>query len=316
MRKLLFFIAAAVLFVSCSNTSEDFSEQKDTQNYDVTFGISGFKVDAEPLQSKADASRYYCRYVIYNEDGSLRKDSIIRMDNALTNLSISEKLPTGKYNMAIMHSAKTLFQDVSDPNLVSVLKPENFNTDYCEGNIWIATGRDNKEIYYQTVGFSVVKDNANTVDVELEPMWSTIDINVTDAATCNVPENATAIACVVEPFYYGFNIKTKVPTVSNPTIVHNSTTHTWIGVSDFQAGTTPTTIAVAQSKDVTIKLVYYSYGEYDQGTIVGERTIYNGDLERGLNYKFTGKIGNGTSEGEAAFNITKKGFAEKEVPFE
>lgn len=319
MKKLLFILPMVILFASCGNDSETINLPEDTKTYDITFNVSNFKLEATPLNSKgsvAGPERYYYRYMIYKQDGSLLKDSINPVKNELTSLTITEKLPAGKYSLAIMTAHKTTFIDVSDPTLASTLVPENFNTDYCFGNVWVAGWRDNKEIYYNTIDFNIGNNVENSIDLELEPMWSTIDVNITDAATCGIPDGTTTIRCEINPNYYGFSIKTKKPNVSSNSSVYNVIREQCTSIESFRESGVIPQICIMGSEDATVKLLYLKrLPESDNGEIIGERIIYKGDLENGINYKFTGKIGNIT-EGEASFNITKKGFSEKEISFE
>lgn len=320
MKKLLFILPIVILFASCGNDSDIINLPEDTKTYDVTFNVSNFKLETTPLNSKgsvAGPERYYYRYIIYKQDGSLLKDSIKPIKDELTSLTITEKLPAGKYNLAIMTAHKTTFIDISDPTLASTLVPENFNTDYCFGNVWVAGWRDNKNIYYNTIDFNIGNNAENSIDLELDPMWSTIDVNITDAATCGIPDGTTAIKCVIDPFYYGFNIKTKVSSVSwNNSSIHNIISSSCKGVEQFRESGTIPQICIAESKNITVKAIYLKrLSESDNGEIIGERIIYKGNLDKGIHYKFTGALGNYTSEGETSFNITKKGFSEKEIPF-
>ncbi|WP_029905494.1 hypothetical protein [Prevotella sp. 10(H)] len=304
MKKLRYIwaiVCVTILFASCS--SNDTDSGIDEKKYPVTFNISNFSHDTSPLNSeKADENivRSY-KYTIYDETGKA-----VLHDEAKLPL-IKFELPKGNYKISVI-SHRLLSNH-------PIIEHDNFNSDYCFGNAWVATGSDNYEMYLENKDFSVDGKNDQSVDIKLQPMWSEILVNITDAETCFIPNGCNFMLCVVEPYYYGFGIKDKVPTqkADNSPI---TTPSPGISVDKFKELKYIGPRFIARSNDITVKIIYWTQSANDAGSSLGEKVIYKGNFLAGNRYLLTGELGNEENNISGEFNVTSKGLEEADrIPF-
>lgn len=315
MKKLLFFIATIALLASCSNDSEN-SDLPDTKTHKVKFNVTGFTVDKEQLSKSSieiPAGGPYCEYTIYKADGTVILAKVVGNIKEQA-LEIEEELPAGEYVIAVMYASQ-ITQDRHP-----IYDPKNFGTDYCSGNSWIIKNKDNRGIYFNNYTFTV-KENAEINDkIVLEPMWSQIDIKITDANGCKLPENANMVGYHITPEFYGFSIKDKISTakykssqnITVPVYLCKETNTVLANQGLYD------NVAAGADEEVTIRLVFIHHSETTTHYVI-DRIVYKGKIERGFHYTFAGALGdlNGDSgNGNAKFNISVSSLVSKgEIPF-
>ncbi|MFV0536242.1 MAG: hypothetical protein ACK5M3_02605 [Dysgonomonas sp.] len=181
----------------------------------------------------------------------------------------------------------------------------NFRSDYFGGIGWIHSGnRNNLFTYYEKVSFTAgAASNENVdMDVVLQPMWSVLDVEVTDAETCSLPEGTNVVICTVNPFYYGFDIANGIPSDTKEDSWTQFYANPMSDVS-FRSNKGVTNKVVSASKDITVKLVFIKWSESDAGTLLGERVIYKGDVEGGKHITLKGTLGK-SNDTNATFSPT------------
>lgn len=317
MRNLFLLLTAVLLLGSCSqNTDDENTLISKNETYKVAFSVKGFSVSANPIaSSKTKASLpagNYCQYVIYNEDGSVFTNKRIESEDIISSqtISIEEELPAGIYHIAVL-SAKKL----ASPN--PILTPSNYNTDVCHGNNYIAGDWDNNNIYYETITFTINGESNQPIDILLEPMWSNLNIAIKDADICALPSGTTHLFCQVDPFYSGFSIKTKEPVSSSNGEFHETNLSKLVSIEKFKEdkgilGKTQ----IAASKNVSVAVVFIKNSpELQKYVVLGKKTVYNGDFERGLNITLSGNLGNANNSNNQLFNISGKSLVDVTIPF-
>lgn len=294
MKKTLFLIALAVaiIFASCSNDDVVNNER----TYPVAFSVSHFSSQVEPLKATAWPANNYCQYVVYKEDGSvLLNETMDVKTSEEQNLKISFDLPKGNYYLAVFSAARTATG-------TSIFTPDNYNTDYCRGNSWIAKGPDNYSIYFESIEFSV-NEQAVEKPIVLNPMWSEIDIEVLDADVCILPAETKYVQAAVYPYYYGFSIKEKKATRSMDPVVSGAAPVLFRSVADFRADKGYFNYIAANSNNVTVKLLYLTASAGVSEMIVGEKTIHTGDIAGGKHITFKGSLGTNTANGSFSISL-------------
>lgn len=325
MKKLLFSLFATILFASCSNEIENLESPTDKM-YKVTFNVSNFSVDSKPLKSypwHITTHNNYFYYTIYEkESGKALIYKAINKDFE----KITEEIPAGNYYIAVVSSART----INSPGPGTPEKPLsemeywndvdlnglNFYSDYYQGVGWLLYSRDNLYAYYEKVSFSVGVDSNGGIekDIALQPMWSVLDIEVTDAVTCTLPEGTNTIECTVNPFYYGFGIADGIPSENRDDTVIPEQSRTANSDVNFRTDTGIFGKVISASKDVTVKLVFLKRTA-SSTEILGERVIYKGDFDGGKHITLKGALGKTTSTG--TFNVTLGNLSDGGIiPFE
>lgn len=304
MKKIFFFLFTVILFASCSNSNDDVTLVDNGKKYKVTLDvINKFVVESGALKSTETnwPYNYICEYTIYKEDGTVVDHEV------LNEPQLQFELSKGNYKIAVLAARNTEYMGNS------YLEHSNLATDYCNGNHWIAKSADNAGMYFEIIDFTVNESVNNVTSIELKPMWSEIDVEVTDAATCTIPEGTTGIFIGVEPYYSGFAIKDKIPT-KKLDMYPIALASMGQSISEFRKGGALPSCYIAQSKNVTVKLIYRSETATET-KIVGERVIYQGDFESGKRYKFSGKVGN--DNGVKSFNVSLGSLTDVDpIPFE
>ncbi|MDR2948125.1 MAG: hypothetical protein LBV71_02855 [Prevotella sp.] len=295
MKKLFFFLTVAtVLFASCSSSDE--SDPVDNgKTYKVKFNVSNFTSDISSL--KAENTDYwptsnYCQYAIYKASGELVKSKLMETGSFdPANVEIEGEVSAGNYWIAIVSAS-------SFNNMPVVLADlSNINTDYCLGNTWISRGHDNVGIYYEKLAFTAGESATEVNDVVLNPMWSHLNIKVSDADVCYLPEGTTYVQCVVSPYYYGFRLKDGVSSQkyeASPGLGSDLP----VPVAKFRSEGGMESIIVSYTKDATVKFVCMT----NNGTVLSEKVIYTGDIEKGKYITFNGSLG--SIESNASFNLS------------
>ncbi|WP_165042124.1 hypothetical protein [Dysgonomonas sp. ZJ709] len=319
MKKLFFSLFSAAMLLSCSSNSEDelVPDGGNQKSYPVTLNISGFKLESTPLKSFDPGSETmpitnYCQYIIYKADGSvLMSERIIpdikNIDN--NEITITEELPAGTYTIAVLSAPYAPIP--GEPlSFHTHIIPSNFNTDYCGDNSSITGLKNNTNIFFETVGCTVDSNSgANTsMDIVLKPMWSLMDINVTDADKCYLPTGTTHILLSVTPLTSGFYLKTKKS-------YYNHYPHALdliVPVSEFRANNGFANIPISQTNNATVTLWYMDSPMY--GNMLGEKVLYKGDIENAKYTTLVGEIGSEKSQGQS-FGITVAKLETVEIPF-
>ncbi|WP_165026359.1 hypothetical protein [Dysgonomonas sp. ZJ279] len=317
MKKLFFSLFSAVMLLSCSSNSEDelVPGGGNQKSYPVTLNISGFKAESTPLKSIDPGSETipttnYCQYIIYKADGSvLTSQRILPEDIDNNRITITEELPAGTYNIAVLSApyVPVLGQPLS---YHTHIVPSNFNTDYCDNNSSITGLRNNTNIFFETIGCTIDSNSgANiSVDIVLKPMWSLIDINVTDAAKCYLPTGTTHVMLSVTPLTSGFYLKTRKSYNNH----HPYGLDLIIPVADFRANTGFVNLPICQTSDATIVLWYMDAPMY--GNMLGMKTIYTGDIEGSTHTIFKGEIGSEKNQNQS-FGMSVAKLETVEIPF-
>ncbi len=307
MKKLLFFLFATILFASCSSDSEEAVTTGKT--YKVTFDVSNFSVDVKSLKAETFGNRLF--YVIYEKESGkgVKGWTFEGMVGQVT-----EELPEGNYYIAFISHPRGGMSSPPTEGAIDV-KDNNFYTDYFENPpTWILGNMGNRFIYYEKVSFSVAANNSNMpIPVTLQPMWSEVTIEVTDANTCSLPEGTTTIGCVITPSFYGVSIAEGVPTRgSEASWGWNDLCNT--NVDKFREHKIITDRHATAGKDVTVKLVFVK--QIASGdTVLGEREIYKGNIEGGKRITFRGTLGRTSAIG--TFNVSLSDLTDGGViPFE
>lgn len=312
MKKLLSILAFTVLIItSCSNDNENIVDNNNDVKYPVTFAVSQFSSEVEPLKAaKAWPSDNYCQYVIYKEDGSVLIDKVMSAGSFdVNNVRIQEELPKGNYYLAVMSAALTARQWL-------IIEPSNYFTDYCDGNPWLIGWSNNQNIYYETISFTV-SDQAVEKAVVLNPMWSELNIKVTDADICTLPPTTTNILFVVDAYYYGFGLKDKKATKFLTNYLADGT-NPGEPVESFREKKGLFNHIAAESENVTVKMVFVRNSATENYVILGEKVVYTGNIAIGKRITFEGKVGNVANDnGAAGFGITLKDLEDGgTIPFD
>lgn len=312
MKKLLFFLFATILFASCNNTDDTETTGK---TYKVIFNVANFTSESTILKTGPISewpTGNYCQYAIYKSSGELVKTNVMEAGTFdLSNVQISEELPEGNYWIAIFSA------EIHANGILVLPNPSNFNTDYCIGNSWVAKGKDNQNVYYEKLNFAVGSVSGTTeVSIQLKPMWSELDIEVADADSCSLPEGTTHVQCVIDPYYYGFNLKDGVSAQSYEGVATSVGVGSfWSTVAEFRADKGIFDKDISGSQDVNVKLVYIKHSESEACTVLGEKVIYTGDIEKGKYITFSGSLGNDYSN--PVFNLSLGELADGGIiPFE
>lgn len=303
MRKLLFILFATILFASCGDNSEDVTPV-DNKTYKVTFNVSNFEVEANPLKADGLNKRLY--YTIYEKESG--KAIKFRHRSGAENAQVVEEVPAGSYYIVFIAADRELnginIDWSEDPDGANVdITNLNFYTDYCLGSKYIAyPALQHHGLYYQKVDFTVGMGHEEiNKDVELQPKWSEISVEITDGETCILPEGTTTVDIAISPYYYGFDIANGI------TSKYYGEAHmlpfqslSVANVSDFREKGLSRKYIMA-TKGGTAKLVFIK-ATVSSTEILGEREIYKGDFEGGKRYTLKGTLGKVTSN--AAFSLS------------
>lgn len=309
MKKLLSALTAVAILASCSNTDELTIENDKT--YKVAFNVTGFIVDNGSHGKtgiELPIRGGYFQYAIYKNDGSLLKTNVIAQSNEPEgSFRINEQLPVGNYTAAIMYT----YGDTQDRYPIFI--PSDLEKDYCTGNRFIVKGTNNERIYYNTVPLVISnKDNDTPIDVVLDPMWSEIDVEITDAETFVLPGEANLIGCFLTPDYAGFGIKDKTACKEKEFSGSGTLDMLCTSENDVRAKGGIFNIIASEGDDVTVKLLYVEHSENVSAKIWNEKVIHQGKIEKGYRYTFTGAIGNNINDrpGHLPFDVDVKSLKE------
>lgn len=308
MRKTLFILFATILFASCSSDSDDVVPTDNGKTYKVTFNVSNFEVDEKPLKAESLGQGVY--YTIYEKESG----KAIKFRYGGYSPIVVEEVPAGSYYIVFISAYRALSgininwaenPDGSDVDITDF----NFYTDYCNGSTYIAyPSYQNYGLYYGKVGFTVGVGNEEVnKDVELQPKWSNVSVQITDGETCTLPEGTTTVDIAISPYYYGFNIADGIPSKNyseDSFAFFQSLSAT--NVSNFREKGLSGKYIMA-SKGATAKLVFIKH-TMSTTEILGERVIYTGDLEGGKRITLRGTLGNSTSS--ASVNLSLADLAD------
>lgn len=296
MKKLFLFLFVAALFVACSSDdTDDTTPQLDGKKYKVTFNVENFELETSPLKDAGTHSNYFSSYIYNKETGKAVYTSTHQSD------SVSVNLKAGSYYFVSVSKPTTIpnsypgNSETSDENGISGY---NFDTDYLQGAGWLNTHPErNLYVYYGKQEFTVGENSENAINetVTLMPTWSEVIIDVTDAATCDVPEGTTNITCQVSPYYYGVNIADGKATKTIEDSSDPSQSSSALNLSWFRDKSRTFKKYIADSKDISVKIVFWELTP-SSTRIVGERVIYKGDLDKGKKITLSGALGRSLNE--------------------
>ncbi|WP_163305372.1 hypothetical protein [Dysgonomonas sp. 521] len=283
MKKLLFMLfATTLLLVSC----DDNNPIDDNKKYKVTFKVSLSDTEFGVESGTKWPVGNYCQYVIYKENGDVYTTKVMEAGTLdADNIRIVEEIPYGNYHIAVISAKKT-----ANGNLA--FEPSKYDTDYCNGNHWAAKGRDNRNIYFETLSFNFDQQvSADIADLQLKPAWSYVSVRVKDADVCTLPEGTTHVQCVINPYYYGFSIKDKKPVSYYEQSATLTNTGFLVSVGEFREDKAILDIVASKSQDAVFKLVFIKHSQTESATILGEKVIYTGNIENGEYITLAGNLG-------------------------
>ncbi|MDR2948123.1 MAG: hypothetical protein LBV71_02845 [Prevotella sp.] len=304
MKKLFFVLFATILFASCSSESDD-TTVPEGKTYKVTFNVSNFDMETKPLKAESLGQALY--YTIYEKESG--KAIKFRYHNrSAGNAQVVEDLPAGSYYIVFISAYRALdginINWTEDPDGANVdITNLNFYTDYCYGSTYIAyPAYKHYGLYYEKVSFTVGVGNEEVnKDVELQPKWSNISVQITDGETCTLPEGTTLVDISISPLYYGFNIADGIPSKNyGEDLTAHFQSLSATSVSDFREKGLSNKFIMA-SKGATAKLVFIKH-TMSTTEILGERVIYKGDFEGGKKITLKGTLGNTVTN--ASFNLS------------
>lgn len=334
MNKLLFFISTIFLLVSCSkdNNVLNPTDPSDTK-YKVILNVDVPKVSIEtsPLKvAVADGDPIFYNLVIYKNSGEIYYDwyydvvnnssstkpanvnneNVNIFTNTENKISTPLLLPPGDYHIAMMIYRK----DVKHPNTsLSPIYTENYNTDNFGSYLVKAKNNkiDNGGIYFNTTDLTVIASAKDqSLSMELKPMWSYIDVNIENAQTFEVPEGTNALQFVINPLYYGFNVKTKLaPFIDDRPIV--------ISLDSIRAASTfnlrnTVSKSILESNKISTTIKYLKIGT-DTIVLQTKELPISNLLENGYYYNIHGKLGNSNTNSSQTMNISLGSFAKDDV---
>ncbi|PXV69091.1 hypothetical protein CLV62_101360 [Dysgonomonas alginatilytica] len=300
MKKLSLFLMALFVLASCSNDEYPDSQAKaKTQKVNFEVESSSFKLTSSSLKSSAIPSQYLLQYIFYNETGGVFLNKVLYAEDVAkivtdTHVPLSIELPEGKYHVAIM---STIYSTVLNPELY-IIKPENYHTDYYLKTISNIGLSNNQFVYYETFDLTVA-ENTSTQNVELKPMWSMIELVIENAKTFKVPAETEDLSLVLDTYYDGFYIESKLSKKTTPT-VNISLLRMLEDVRKENTVSFSLPTSINEDKYITLKINYRK----SQGTvIIDSQVIKTFQPENGKNYLISGNIGN-TDDPQFPLNIT------------
>lgn len=316
MKKIIFLLASILLFTSCSNDEPVLATENNAPRYAVSLNakIPSFNVENTPFAKSAiaEGDPIFMTMSLYKENGELISTEnydpeLVLLDPLQTNNSFFEVaansisfdflLEAGKYHLSLLVHRK----DAKYPNTtIQSIIATNYNTDvYGEfyDNTNMSEVLHNGGVYFNTVDLNIVAlDRTQKVDLELQPMWSHIDINIKDAQIFEVPEGTTALQFVLNPLYYGFSVKNKLALYADqrPIVVPLDSIRA-NPVYNLRKTTTKTDAA-----NNTIGLTVNYVKEEANSTLTvlksQQLAIPSTSLENGNYYNISGNLGSGTQD--------------------
>ena len=329
MKKLLLLLlAATTIFSSCSSDSDSINNGGDSnvnaKKYTVNLNVksAGFEVDKTPMKSADEKVRKIFQYVIYNEDGSVYSDSLYienqvpPMINDQGEINIQLQLPEGKYHLAILYMPTYNIRQYPED---CKLSPKNFNTDYYSNTPPLNMRWDNQNVFYQVTDLNVLANEDNSINsIELEPMWSEVELKLSDIQTSKVPDETEALIVYFTPSYSGFGIKSKTASF----VIPKDTIRASL-VYPTKSDTLTINYLVAKGVDNSMGIsIHYvkKTSTYSNFTTISKKEIkLENKLENGYHYKIGGKLGNYdgyTDNNNQSFNISLGDFNKEDVNIE
>ena len=331
MKKINFLFATllTIVLVSCSQVDDDEfqPEVPGTEKlYKMSFNVSEFEIESTPLKNQTktegEIKGDFLQYVIYKENNgsvilskTLSKQDVSTVgDTADSNVGFELELPIGKYYIAVLTGP---YYQRGYP----ISSPEYFSTDFTRGNWWTTRDTGNGGIYFDSFSFDVSENIANNVaDVTLKPMWSSVAIQVTNAATCDFPTNTAIISYGITPHVNGFYLQSKEPEIyySVKSGFRSTYDGDMIGFEAFKTGSSHVSFITDKIKNATITVQFYSANTpSSNGELLGEQVIYTGDIERGKNIVLKGKLPESSSEpgNDSSFQLNYVDMENVEIPF-
>ena len=337
MKKVLFLLLyITTLFSSCSSDSDSINNDVDSsinaKKYTVNLNVksTGFEVDKTPMKSLTD-SYTFMQIVAYKESGEAYSDTIIMPEQISEIISeegsfpFSIELPQGNYHLAFIQRRYLKGGVLGYTVDMIKLKPENFYTDTYGGGMAgtiLARNNDaNVEDYYQSIEISVPNTSQDsTIDIVLEPMWSTVSISIENVIP---PTGGNFMAIDLSPAYTRYNIWDKLAP-------YNWITHTYTiyGDNGFVAvkqgvnnGTAVAGLNVSKTtaENNNMVLIIKWYKDSSRTLLMTSQIDLKTQVENGQNYKISGKCSDIlTGLGSSNLNITYAPFNEDEpvdLPF-
>lgn len=331
MKRILLYFSISLLLTACSSDNATLPSIEDDATYPVTINANFPQFEVSTIQKATvnDGEPLFYELIIYKETGEVFYNweylveenwssngygdttNLFTFDG--TKASIKMSFPEGKYHVGVFIFRK----DASHPsiNINPLTVVSNYDSDFygylCDGNPYC--DQHNRGIYFNTTDIAIVKsETSQNVNMELQPMWSYIDVIIDDAKTFKVPEGTNAVKFNVNPRYYGFTVKTKLGVYQNeePIIVPLNT----IRANETYKLRVITTEAPANS-DNTIKVsLDYLYLVNDSTyTILDTRNLQMTEtpLKNGKTYEIEGKLTQ--TESGLKMNISKNSFYKEDI---
>lgn len=340
------------IFSSCSNDSDplDLTPQNGKE-YTVNLNIaSSLSVSKDPLLTRATTTeaatpKYYIsllQVIAYKETGEVVKDTVITTNDPNSPILLDAKnpnknsfvlalkLPRGKYTLAVIGDNYAYM--MNEGAYESKFVPENFNTDYVDKSTDEYMQYTNGDVYYSSQELTVspgAEGSVSSVGVILEPMWSSVVINVNSLNTAKIPEGTEYMRVVYNNSYYGFNTKTKLAnkTLSWVAPFANNAKDDFIltpisGKDSFTAA-----YAIAKGIDTSMKISFEFLKQDPVNSIMGapkylllgqkDVTIDNYQFENGIKYTITCNMESimGSNLNDQPLGISLGTFDEVEIDF-
>lgn len=308
MKKTLFFLLLSFLFVACSSDSDPI-EGTDTDNqkkYPISFNISGFSIESSNLKSESTDGKTLI-YAIYHANGKLYATKKIPLTG--DSFEINEELPIGTFH--------TVFLVGYDDHRYQIqFEASNYFSDICESMLSTqGMGYTNVGLYRENMSFEIKEDGNAPKEIVLKPMWSILNLNVTDAASCILPERTTLIKFSPVTTPLGFYVKDGSPAIINSPVTYK---YPYIGVTDFIKNKGISNIPLGWNPNYVFTLHFYTSSEPFTGyEYIGKKDIWTGAIEHGKIYTLKGELGDATTNPmEQDFSVSFSGLEEvPEIPF-
>ena len=327
MKKTIFLLAILLTIglVSCSQDDDNGNSNGGPVTgklYKMSFNVSEFEIDSTPLKNQTKAGKLrgdFLQYIIYKEDGSplsteilTSKDLTGMNDSTDSNIGFELELPVGKYHIAALTGR---YYPIGYP----LPTPADFETDFCTGNRTMVMYSGNAGLYYESLSFEVTESvSGNIASMTLKPMGSTLTINVTNPDVCDFPVNTGIVTYSISPAPSGFYLKSKDPkySLSSSGFSTMGGDDGMLSIEAFQSGG-KISFVTDKIKDATIKIQFYSANTPSAiGQLLGEQTIYTGDIERGKNIVLKGKLPeDSTPKNESSIKFNYVEMENVEIPF-
>lgn len=318
MKKLIYILTLAVISTLTACSSDDNYTVPDSaeKNYTVNFKIqdSFLNVEESEIRSTQSKDSILLKIFVFDEKGIISnyKNDTINLNEIQNNVfDISMEFSAGKYTIAFIATKNFAYQSLSNIYM--------YSTSYSEVERWNSSGTeytglsDNRDVFYNSIEINVAENQPiQDESVSLNPMWSYLNINISDAKTFDVPEGTEAIEFDIKPRYVGFGFSDKLAT--KPYTLDKETDI--ISIESVRENSTFTYKAALSEtngdNNVSINVKYLKNDA--NSTIVldtRELKIAQTTLKNGYKYNINGKLGSQNSR--QSMNISLGEFNKEDV---